>query len=197
MANVFIDTETSGLYPIVHRVVCIGYMREGEEAAIVDRDERRMLQQFMGSLRPDDVVVGFNLDFDYGFLVLRCLKHGLDPLRLVSCERVDLLKPINSLLQGKRVSLQALADYFKIEHEKTSGKLIPELWEAGEHEAIKRHCLDDVRLTARLFDRLKPLLFEPATARQKGYMRSLGVEFGEGVTKAEASKLIEGAKGKG
>lgn len=99
MANVFIDTETSGLYPIVHRVVCIGYMREGEEAAIVDRDERGMLQQFMGSLRPDDVVVGFNLDFDYGFLVLRCLKHGLDPTRLVSCERIDLLRPINSLLR--------------------------------------------------------------------------------------------------
>ena len=30
MGHVFIDIETSGLYPIVHRIVCIGYMRGGE-----------------------------------------------------------------------------------------------------------------------------------------------------------------------
>lgn len=193
----FLDVETTGLYPIVHRVVCIVCMRGEEKVAIVDRDERRMLQQFLGFLSPDDMVVGFNLDFDYGFLVLRCLKHGLTPKKLISCERIDLLKPVKEMLVGKRVSLQALADYFKLKYEKTSGREIPELWEAEDYESIKKHCLIDVELTAQLFDRLKPLLFEPATARQKDYMRSLGVSFSEDVTKAEASRLIDEAKKRG
>ncbi len=195
MRHVFLDIETTGLYPIVHRIVCIGCMREAEKVAIIDQDERGMLQQFLEFLQPDDTMVGFNLDFDYGFLVLRCLKHGLNPLRLISCERIDLLRHVKNLLLGKRVSLQALADYFKIKHEKTSGVEIPELWEAGNHKAIKKHCLIDVELTAQLFERLKPLLLEPATAKQKEYMRSLGITFSEDITKAEASKLISEAKG--
>jgi len=192
MRCVFIDVETTGLYPIVHRIVCIGYSCEGEKRAIIDRDERGMLQQFLEILQFGDALVGFRLGFDYGFLVLRCLKHGLNPQKLISCERIDLQEPVRHLTEG-RVSLQALADYFKLEYEKTSGKEIPEQWEAGDHEAIKRHCLTDVELTVQLFEHLKPLLFEPATAKQRDYMRSLGIEFKEDITKAEASKLIDKA----
>jgi hypothetical protein len=32
---------------------------------------------------------------------------------------------------------------------------------------------------------------EPATARQKGFMKRLGIEFPENITKAEASALID------
>lgn len=193
MRHVFTDIETTGLYPIVHRIVCIGFACEGEKHVIIDRDERGILRQFLELLRPDDTLVGFKLGFDYGFLVLRCLKHGLNPQKLISCERIDLLKPVKELLEGKWVSLQNLADYFELKYEKTSGKKIPELWEAGDHEAIEKHCLIDVELTAQLFDRLKPLLFEPATTKQKDYMRSLSIAFSEDITKAEASRLIDEA----
>jgi len=98
------------------------------------------------------------------------------------------------MLEGKWVSLQAFADYFKLKYKKTSGREIPELWEAGDYGSIKKHCLIDVQPTAQLFDRLKPLLFEPATAKQKDYMRSLGISFSEDVTKWEASRLIDEAK---
>jgi len=191
--HVFLDIETTGLYPIVHRVVCIGYARGADIEAIIDRDERKMLEQFLDWLRPDDTLVGFNLGFDYGFLVLRSLKHGLNPTRLISCEQIDLMDPIVNLLEGKRVGLHALGDFFGIKYEPTSGKLIPEQWETGDHKAIKKHCLDDVKLTVQLFKRLKPILFEPATAKQLKYLRSLGVKFEEGITKAEASRLIDEA----
>lgn len=190
---VFLDIETIGLYPIVHRVVCIGYARGADIGAIIDRDERKMLEQFLDWLRPDDTVVGFNLGFDYGFLVLRSLKHDLNPMRLISCEQIDLMDPVVDLLKGKRVGLQDLSDFFGIKYEPTSGKLIPEQWEAGDHEAIKKHCLGDVRLAVQLFKRLKPILFEPATAKQLAYLRSLRVKFEEGITKVEASRLIDEA----
>ncbi|GAI43053.1 unnamed protein product, partial [marine sediment metagenome] len=55
MANVFVDTETSELYPIVHRVVCIGYMcslgiefGEGVTKAEVSRLARREMSNTHG-----------------------------------------------------------------------------------------------------------------------------------------------------
>jgi len=192
---VFLDIETTGLYPIVHRIVCIACIREVEKVAIIDRDERRLLTEFLEFIQTGNTMIGFNLNFDYGFLVMRCMKYGLDPSRLISLERIDLLRPVKNLLLGKRVSLEALAAYFHIGYKQTSGKEIPELWEAGNHEMIREHCLVDVDLTAQLFECLKPLLFEPATAKQKDYMRSLGIPFDEDMTKAESSKLIKARKG--
>jgi len=195
MRHVFTDIETTGLYPFVHRIVCIGWACEGKKRTIVDRDERGMLQQFLDFLQPGDTLVGYNFDFDYGFLVLRCLKHGVNPQKLIFCERIDLMKPIKALIEAKGVSLQTLADFFGFEYEKTSGKKIPEFWENGDYEAIKRHCLSDVGLAAQLFERLKPLLFEPATEKQKRYLLDLGVKFDETLTKSEASRLIDEARG--
>jgi len=125
MRHVFTDIETTGLYPFVHRIVCIGWACEGKKRTVVDRDERGMLQQFLDFLQPGDTLVGYNFDFDYGFLVLRCLKHGVNPQKLISCERIDLMKPIKTLIEAKGVSLQSLADFFGFEYEKTSGKKNP------------------------------------------------------------------------
>lgn len=51
MANVFIDIETGGLYPIVHRIVCMGYMRslgiEFEEG-VTKAEASRLIEEFKG-----------------------------------------------------------------------------------------------------------------------------------------------------
>ena len=194
MRRVFVDIETTGLYPIIYRVVCVGYACDGEKHCFIDEDECEILRQSLDFLEPQDCLIGFNLPFDYGFLVLRSLKHGLNPKKLLSCERVDLLKLVKDVLADKRVSLQGLADYFGLDHGKTSGMQVPGLWEAGEYEAIKEHCMNDLDLTAQLFERLEPLMFVPATPAQINYLKALNVQFEEGITKSEASKLIENAK---
>jgi DNA polymerase III epsilon subunit-like protein len=194
MADLYLDCETTGLYAIVHRIICIGAMREGKIEYFIDRDEKKMLENFLAFLSVDDGLVGFNIGFDYGFLVLRCLKHKLNPSRLIARPRIDLMDIVVRLLNGSKVSLQTLADFFRITYNPVSGKFAPEMWEAGDLDAIRHHCLSDIMLTSELHERLDSLLKVPATPAQLEYLRNLGIGVKEGLTKSEASKIIDGAR---
>jgi DNA polymerase III epsilon subunit-like protein len=194
MTDLYLDVESTGLYAIVHRVICIGAMRGGKLEYFIDRDEKRMLEDFLAYLSAEDTLVGFNIGFDYGFIVLRCLKHKLDPSRLIARPRVDLMDIVVRLLNGSRVSLQTLADFFRITYNPASGKVAPEMWESGDLDAIRHHCLSDIMLTAELHERLLSLLNEPATAKQLQYLHDLGIPVKEGLTKSEASKILDEAR---
>lgn len=192
MRHVFLDVETTGLSALVHRVVCIGSKAGGEERALMNRDERRMLEDFLGAISEGDVLVGYNINFDVGFLVLRSLKYEIDPKKLLGRTLIDLMGKIAELMRWEKyVSLRQICAYFGLGGGGTDGALVPGLWEAGEYDQIREHCLSDVRLTEQLFEKLKPLVFELATDRQKDYMRRLGIPFGEDTTKTEASGLID------
>lgn len=193
MRYVFLDVETTGLSPLVHRVVCIGSKASGEERVLVDKDEKKMLGEFLDTIAEGDVLVGYNIGFDVGFLILRSLKHGVGFGKLLGRTQIDLMGKIAGLMKGY-VSLREIATYFGLDYGRADGTLVPELWEAGEHESIKEHCLSDVRLTEQLFERLKLLVIELATDPQRDYMRSLGISFNESTTKVEASKLIDESK---
>ena len=196
MSDLYLDCETTGLYAIVHRIVCIGVMRGAQMDYFIDKNEKKMLEGFLDFLSADDVLVGFNIGFDYGFLVLRCLKHGLDPSKLISRQRVDLMEIVKKLLGGSRVSLQTLADFFGIKYNPASGKFVPEIWESGDTDAIRHHCLSDIMLLSELHVRLISLLRVPPTPEQLDYMQSLGIEIKPGLTKKEASRLLDEATGK-
>ena len=196
---VFLDTETTGLSPLVHRIVCIGHVVGDKEHVFMDRDEKKVLTIFLDLISVDDVLVGYNLRFDVGFLTLRCIKHKIDPKKLLGCTQIDLMEKVKMYIGGRYAPpLEKVALFLELNQEETvGGESVPELWDAGEYEPIKRHCLSDVRLAKQIFERLKQLLFEPATQSQKDYMRSLGIAFDENTTKAEASRLIDKATRKG
>ncbi len=191
------DCETTGLSPLAHRVVCIGTKVGTEEHVLMDKDEKKMLEEFKKTIAEGDVLVGYNIGFDVGFLILRSLKHGVGVGELLGHAQVDLMQKIRGLTREKYVSLRKVALCFGLDYGKTDGASVPELWETGEHEPIREHCLSDVRLTEQLFEKLKPLVIELATDRQKNYMRRLGVLFDEKTTKDEASRLIDESKKKG
>lgn len=191
MRHIFLDIETTGLTPRVHRVVCICSKAGGEERTFMDRDEKKMLEEFTGTILEGDEIVGYNIDFDMGFLIFRSLKHGIDPRGLLGHTRIDLMRKIVTLTGEKRVSLRKMAACFGLDYGRANGALVPGQWEAGEYGPIREHCLSDVRLTEQLFEKLKPLIIELATDPQKSYMRRLGILFDGNTTKDEASRLID------
>ncbi|MQY68659.1 MAG: hypothetical protein GH150_04680 [Hadesarchaea archaeon] len=198
MRYIFLDCETTGLSPLAHRVVCIGTKVGTEEHVLMDKDEKKMLEEFINTIAEGDVLVGYNTPFDVGFLVLRSLKHGVDPRKLLGRTQIDLMQKVRGLTREKYVSLREVAVCFGLNYGKANGASVPELWETGEHGPIREHCLSDVRVTEQLFEKLKPLVVELATDPQKSYMRRLGVLFDKKTTKDEASRLIdESKKGRG
>lgn len=195
MRHVFLDIETTGLSPLVHRVVCVGLKYKGDEEAIFlqDRNEKKMLTDLTEVIREWDVLIGYNLGFDVGFTVMRCLRHGVSPGWVHRVPRIDLMEKIRELT-GSRVTLRRAASFFGLGGSKGDGADVPDMWEGGFLEEIREHCLSDVELTERLFEKLKPVAVELATVPQREYMRDLKVPFDESTTKAEASELLGRAR---
>lgn len=214
MRHVFLDIETTGLSPLVHRIVCVGVklksdiiLRDEQGPLLIgpdgvgqsdivllqDRDEAKMLADFVGLIDEQDTLVGYNLGFDIGFVVLRCLKYRISPGWVHRVPRIDLMERICALT-GSRVPLRRAASFFGLGEPRGDGADVPDMWEGGFLGDIKEHCLSDVELTERLFEKLRPVAVELATAPQREYMRDLGVPFDESTTKAEAIDLLNKAK---
>ena len=194
MPKIFLDIETTGLSPLVHRVVCIGMADEEKEpGTIIGENERDLLLKFWEALPDGAELVGFNLSFDIGFLTLRCLRHGISPVKLLAAGKTDLSKLVRDIVPGERyMSLARLAKFFGIE-KRTDGAAIPDAWERRDLNAIQEHCEEDVAIVKTLWQILRPLAEEPASQAQKNYLKDLGVPFAPGVTKQQASQLIDRA----
>ena len=57
MRHVFLDVETTGLSPLVHRVVCVGTKVGTEECILIGRDEKKILEEFKNTIAEGDVLV--------------------------------------------------------------------------------------------------------------------------------------------
>ncbi len=158
-------------------------------------DEDTAVARFLDFLE-DDVLVGQNLIFDYGFLKQWAVNHK-QPLEKYA---VDTLKLARKFLpEEQKKNLESLCEYFKITRQ-------------NAHRA-----LDDAIETWQIFEKLKELYAEsapeafeaklllykakkqsPATAQQLRYLKQLiefhGIEdfeIPENITKSEASKLTD------
>lgn len=152
------------------------------------------IMQFLSEvLLPEDVplvqeLIGYCLLRDYPFAkAFMCLGEGANG-------KSTLLRLMTKLLGEENVATPALADFFGIKYNPASGKFVPEIWESGDTDAIRHHCLSDIMLLSELHVRLISLLMEPATPAQLEYLRSLRIEVKPGLTKKEASKILDEAK---
>lgn len=165
MTTLIIDTETTGLDPLKDEILCIG-MHDGENVQIFSTygaasgkiDEKLMLKRFwtyIESIQPKNLV-GFNFDFDWTFLKLRSLKHGIKIRHFEKyTERTDLRLVLNSNAYQKGTKLSDYCAFLGIEDgDCIEGAQVPELWKAGEYEKVTKHLEHDVRKTAELYRRM-------------------------------------------
>jgi DNA polymerase, archaea type len=81
LTKLYLDIETTGLDPLVDRVLMVGLMSEtGEKVIITDPDECLILTRTIDYLRANkpDCLIGHNLiNFDVPFLATRCRINGI------------------------------------------------------------------------------------------------------------------------
>jgi uncharacterized protein YprB with RNaseH-like and TPR domain len=167
---VILDIETSSLEADAGTVVGLGLLPEtgkGEyfEAKRTDQ-EKGLLVKFVKRLEAYDVIVTWSgRGFDTPFLTTRLLKHGLDPVPLLSKTHLDLNEVVRSRLRLTFTYLDHVCDFFGIPREKgPMGLEVPQLFVKaleGDETALKSirdHCLDDLKVTREVFLKLKPLL---------------------------------------
>lgn len=105
------------------------------------------LEEFQKLVNQADVVVGYNiLGFDNPLM-------AANDVVIPEARSYDLLAEIKRAL-GHRVSLDAICQANGFGTKNESGALAPVMWQRGEHTRVINYCLNDVRLTKKLLDRV-------------------------------------------
>ena len=167
---VLLDIETSSLEADAGSVISAGLLPEmGKseyfEARRTDQ-EKGLLVKLLKRLEAFDAIVTWSgRGFDTPFLTTRLLKHGLDPVPLLSKIHLDLNEVVRSRLRLTFTYLDHVCEFFGIERNKgPMGLEVPHLFVKaleGDETALKSirdHCLDDLRVTREVFLKLKPLV---------------------------------------
>jgi DNA polymerase III epsilon subunit-like protein len=168
------DIETISLNPtepkgaldaLTGRIVCIGLLiDDGEqitERAIIEQDEKLILERFWEALRPTDVLVGHNiLEFDLPFIRQRSWVLGILPSRTLDLRKyytgevTDTMQVWTNWGYKKGVTLDNLGAALGCGVKTGHGQDVARWWAARDLRSIAAYCMDDVRLTYRVFCKL-------------------------------------------
>lgn len=172
--TVVMDIETIALEPtcakgaldaLTGRIVCIGLLfddgKNTTEATIIDPDETLLLERFWASLLSTDVLVGHNiLEFDLPFAKQRSWILGVRPTRSLDMRKyytgdvADTMQMWTNWGFKKGVSLDVLGQALGVGRKTGQGADVAQWWALRDFQSIGTYCLDDVRLTYRVYRRL-------------------------------------------
>ncbi len=167
---VILDLETSSLTADGGIIVGAGLMNEAGQGEYLEAkrtdQEKRILTGLVKRLGSYDVIVTWSgRGFDIPFLTTRLLKHGMDPRPVLRMMHLDLNEVVKSRLRLTFNYLDHVCDFFQIKRDKgPMGLEVPHLYVRaleGDTEALKSirdHCMDDLRATREVFQKLRPLL---------------------------------------
>ena len=141
----------------------------GEDAQIFRGSEAAMVREFWAVIERDSpLIVTFNgRAFDGPYLLLRSAILGVPPSRNLMGPRYKLnnhcdLYDVLTFWHASRMrgGLEFWSSQFGLASSKDSvrGAGVAALYREGRLEEIARYCLDDARVTAQLYGRLKPMI---------------------------------------
>ncbi len=179
------ERERLGLFPLTGRIVAIGMLNPESDKAMVlaeglpgegsswepeegveywTGNEMEMLERFWDVVKRYQQIITFNgRTFDGPYLMLRSLLLGvaisrnLVPSRYKIVEHFDLLDVLSFFGATRRYSLDFLCRRTGLKSSKTklTGARVAEAYQEGRVEEIARYCLEDVRATGQLLQRVQ------------------------------------------
>jgi DNA polymerase elongation subunit (family B) len=169
-----LDIETVSINPnlakgaldaLTGRIVCIGMLIDNgtqiTELAIAEEDEAQILTKFWATIQPADVIVGHNVhEFDIPFVRQRSWIMNIRPSRNIDLRKFytvdvwDSMQVWSNWGFRKYVSLDALGAALRCGQKSGHGFDVAQWWATRDLEAIKAYCLEDVRITYRIYCRL-------------------------------------------
>lgn len=120
-----------------------------------------------------DLVIGFNI-IHFDIPILDKYYHG----NLRSLRTLDLMREVELVL-GRRLGLDALAQATLGTSKSGHGMDAIRWWRSGEIEKIRRYCLDDVRITKKLYEYAlthRALMYESGSTKRPIPLETLSWE---------------------
>jgi DNA polymerase elongation subunit (family B) len=125
-------------------------------------DEAALLEQFWKAVQPDDHLIGHNLiGFDLPYIMARSVIAKVKPSRRIDLRRYrtdavyDTMQVWCGWEAGKYPKLDTLAAIMGFQGKSGSGAQVAGWADAGEWEQIKAYCMDDVRITRSVYERMR------------------------------------------
>ena len=162
--TVCFDSETSGLEPFIHRILCITVLDVDTLVftSFCEDDEQQLLINFMAHVKDVKSFIGYNSQsFDAPFILQRCMFYGIKISKefLNINNQIDLRKhclgfflSYNKFQKGK---LCQWAEKFGLPVDTEDGSKMPSLYLKKCWSEIEAHCVEDVKITKALYDRAK------------------------------------------
>ena len=172
---------TIGVLNIEDGRSCALYEVPGQTELVVEKNgprtyisgsEKQILERFWGFFESDSRFISFNgRQFDGPFLMIRSAVNGVVPKRdLVgyrygfhpNCDIREALNFFGTVNARQfKFNLDLACKAFGVETSKgegIDGRSVETWYRAGRHREIADYCLDDVRATAELYEKLAPTL---------------------------------------
>jgi predicted PolB exonuclease-like 3'-5' exonuclease len=158
------EKDIGAFSPHHGRVTALGWKANGGQRIIIDQGqgEKDIIKTFLQSIEDhsDGYIrfVGFSVDyFDLYFLRLRCLHHGIELPDYNGKHTLDLRTQLNNYQRKKKGGLDDFAELIGIDGkpDHISGEDAPYLWKEGEYDELRGYLKDDLRITHKLFLRMK------------------------------------------
>jgi len=164
------DGRSCALYEVPGQTEIV-YERAGARTYI-SGTEKQILERFWSFFENDSRFISFNgRQFDGPFLMIRSAIHGVTPKRdLVgyrygfhpNCDLREALNFFGTTNNRQfKFNLDLACKTFGVETSKgegMDGRSVETKYLAGRHREIADYCLDDVRATAELYEKLAPTL---------------------------------------
>ena len=171
--NYYLDIETTGLDPLHSKIITIQYVElernTGKPVGPLkmlkewESDEKTILKRFIEDFVPENdwafVPIGFNLQFEHGFLWQRCISNGLQPVDILKGPFLD-LKTVAVLMNKGEFKGASL---HKMTNKPHSGAIVIEWYNEKKYEEIENYIKTETdefaNFCARLYVEM-PKLFE-------------------------------------
>ena len=147
--NYYLDIETTGLDPLHSKIITIQYVElernTGKPVGPLkmlkewESDEKTILKRFIEDFVPENdwafVPIGFNLQFEHGFLWQRCISNGLQPVDILKGPFLD-LKTVAVLMNKGEFKGASL---HKMTNKPHSGAIVIEWYNEKKYEEIENY----------------------------------------------------------
>ena len=158
--------KNTALDPVLGRIACIGVLfvegRKERVEIFAGSDEGPLLERFWHLVRLDDYIIGHNvLDFDLPFIRVRSVVCGVRPtrrfdLRHYSTDTIyDTMQVWAHWDSKRRPRLELLAKILALGGKLGTAREVYDWWQKKQWDRIKQHCEQDLRLTYKIFRRLR------------------------------------------
>lgn len=161
MVTKVLDIETNGLSALESRITCISLsLLESENIhSFSGEDEKLIIETFWNAIDNGDTIITFNGNcFDFPFIIQRSIILGIKVKKFISIDIRNALSCFTFNYDIKaRGSLNTWSKLLGFGEKQENGEKVIEYYNNKDWENIKRHCVDDVKITKGIFLKLQEL----------------------------------------